>query len=563
MKREIILHVGPTNSGKTHAAMERLKKSSSGVYCSPLRLLAWEISETLNKYGTKCDLVTGQELKRVEDAAHVACTVEMVDVNKVVDCAVIDEIHLIGDDFRGYAFTRALLGTPALEVHLCGDTSCVELIDKICKDTGDKLRIRNYERLSPLNVANEVFSRKRLEQNVEKGDCFVAFSRKAVYALKSEIERRVPLRACVIYGGLPPEARSRQAELFNKPNSGYDLLIASDAIGMGLNLNIRRIIFNELTKFDGVEVRQLTSPEVKQIAGRAGRYKMSYYDKGGGVVTTMDDGLLSGGRKDANDAKDVIKSEVSGLQFIQNQLDAPVKNLKTAGLAPTFEQILEYCAKVDGANLEDALRALSADAKVPKYYKMRKSDEVIRLAKFLANLGMEIEDHYTFSISPTSVDCPHSMKTLMNFASAFLNEGHVSVKLIPKSINKRERKSRADVQTRMNQRRVSILANLEEQHRAYDLYLWFARRLSAQFPEYNLAEALRIMCAHSIDAELQKLTTTGTGETRGRKKSSKKKENSSPLQIEELDRKILRSAINRVNEERKNLRVIKEKSSID
>ena len=543
--------------------MERLKKSSSGVYCSPLRLLAWEISETLNKYGTKCDLVTGQELKRVEDAAHVACTVEMVDVNKVVDCAVIDEIHLIGDDFRGYAFTRALLGTPALEVHLCGDTSCIELIDKICKDTGDKLRIRNYERLSPLNVANEVFSRKRLEQNVEKGDCFVAFSRKAVYALKSEIERRVPLRACVIYGGLPPEARSRQAELFNKPNSGYDLLIASDAIGMGLNLNIRRIIFNELTKFDGVEVRQLTSPEVKQIAGRAGRYKMSYYDKGGGVVTTMDDGLLSGGRKDANDAKDVIKSEVSGLQFIQNQLDAPVKNLKTAGLAPTFEQILEYCAKVDGANLEDALRALSADAKVPKYYKMRKSDEVIRLAKFLANLGMEIEDHYTFSISPTSVDCPHSMKTLMNFASAFLNEGHVSVKLIPKSINKRERKSRADVQTRMNQRRVSILANLEEQHRAYDLYLWFARRLSAQFPEYNLAEALRIMCAHSIDAELQKLTTTGTGETRGRKKSSKKKENSSPLQIEELDRKILRSAINRVNEERKNLRVIKEKSSID
>ena len=562
MKREIILHVGPTNSGKTHAAMERLKKSSSGVYCSPLRLLAWEISETLNKYGTKCDLVTGQELKRVEDAAHVACTVEMVDVNKAVDCAVIDEIHLIGHDFRGYAFTRALLGTPALEVHLCGDTSCVELIDKICKDTGDKLRIRNYERLSPLNVANEVFSRKRLEQNVEKGDCFVAFSRKAVYALKSEIERRVPLRACVIYGGLPPEARSRQAELFNKPNSGYDLLIASDAIGMGLNLNIRRIIFNELTKFDGVEVRQLTSPEVKQIAGRAGRYKMSYYDKGGGVVTTMDDGLLSGGRNDANDAKDVIKSEVSGLQFIQNQLDAPVKNLKTAGLAPTFEQILEYCAKVDGANLEDALRTLSADAKVPKYYKMRKSDEVIRLAKFLANLGMEIEDHYTFSISPTSVDCPHSMKTLMNFASAFLNEGHVSVKLIPKSINKRERKSRADVQTCMNQRRVSILANLEEQHRAYDLYLWFARRLSAQFPEYNLAEALRIMRAHSIDAELQKLTTTGTSETRGRKKSSKKKENSSQLQIEELDRKILRSAINRVNEERKNLRVIKEKSSM-
>ena len=106
MQREIILHVGPTNSGKTHAAMERLKRASSGVYCSPLRLLAWEISESLNKFGTKCDLVTGQELKRVENAEHIACTVEMVDVNKVVDCAVIDEIHLIGDDFRVNAYPR-------------------------------------------------------------------------------------------------------------------------------------------------------------------------------------------------------------------------------------------------------------------------------------------------------------------------------------------------------------------------------------------------------------------------------------------------------------------------
>ena len=82
MKREIILHVGPTNSGKTHAAMERLKKSSSGVYCSPLRLLAWEISETLNKYGTKCDLVTGQELKRVEDEKVIEYLVKIKGIGR-------------------------------------------------------------------------------------------------------------------------------------------------------------------------------------------------------------------------------------------------------------------------------------------------------------------------------------------------------------------------------------------------------------------------------------------------------------------------------------------------
>jgi len=587
MKREIILHVGPTNSGKTYQAMERLKRAQSGVYCSPLRLLAWEISETLNKFGTKCDLVTGQELKRVENSEHIACTVEMVDVNKVVDCAVIDEIHLIGDDFRGYAFTRALLGTPALELHLCGDTSCVKLIEKICKDTGDTLRIRSYERLSPLTVATETFSKNLLEKHISKGDCFVAFSRKAVYALKNEIEKRVPFRACVIYGGLPPEARSRQAELFNKSDSGYDLLIASDAIGMGLNLNIRRVIFNELTKFDGEEMRQLTSSEVKQIAGRAGRYKMSYYDKGGGVVTTMDDVLTQKRRKTPHmmtkkkdDKVELLSSSsdaTNGLEFLRSRLDAPVELIKTAGLAPTFEQITEYCAKVPGATLEDALRTLSSDAKVPKHYKMRKSDEVIRLAKFLAKLRMEIEDHYTFSISPTSGDCPHSMKTLMKFARAFMSTGHVSVNLIPKSTSKSSTNNvgtnREDAQTRMNKKSMQILGNLEQQHRAYDLYLWFARRMSAQFPENDLAEALRVMCAHSIDSELQKLSTRrshlikkaynkikGKGGVRGEKDDDDDNDDNDVLSVddnvsfEELDGSILQSAMERVHNERQKVR---------
>ena len=135
--------------------------------------------------------------------------------------------------------------------------------------------------------------------------------------------------------------------------------------------------------------------------------------------------VLDGNRKNGDNAKnDIVKSSgVSGLQFIQNQLNAPVEALKTAGLAPTFEQILEYCSKVEGATLEDAMKALSSDAIVPKYYKMRKSDEVIRLAKYLENLGMEIEDHYTFSVSPTSVDCLQ-YEDVDEFAKAFLNEGH-------------------------------------------------------------------------------------------------------------------------------------------
>ena len=107
MRRAIHLHVGPTNSGKTHAAVQKLKRAESGVYCSPLRLLAWEVAEGLNAdpegRGLTCNLVTGQERKVVAGSRHVACTVEMADVRRPVDVAVIDEAHLLGDAARGYA----------------------------------------------------------------------------------------------------------------------------------------------------------------------------------------------------------------------------------------------------------------------------------------------------------------------------------------------------------------------------------------------------------------------------------------------------------------------------
>ena len=152
MRREITLHVGPTNSGKTHAAMERLKTAASGTYCAPLRLLAWEISESMNGEGVPCALVTGQERREAPNARHASCTVEMSDLSKVMDCAVIDEIQLLSDPHRGYAYTRALLGLPALELHLCGDPRAVPLVRRVVKSTGDLLVVKEYERLSLIHI---------------------------------------------------------------------------------------------------------------------------------------------------------------------------------------------------------------------------------------------------------------------------------------------------------------------------------------------------------------------------------------------------------------------------
>jgi ATP-dependent RNA helicase SUPV3L1/SUV3 len=277
IKRKVIMHVGPTNSGKTHNALRALAAAESGCYAGPLRLLAHEVWERLNlgqivpkgvdagprpatvassdvdtsldvdvekssplrkfgspKHARVCNLVTGEEQKIVDPAAKLlSCTVEMVNTANLVDVAVIDEIQLIGDPERGHAFSRAFLGLAANELYLCGEEAAVPLIEQLCKDTGDDLVIHRHERLTPLVVADEALGNF---SKIEKGDCIVTFSRADIFFLKRKVEELTGMRCAVAYGYLPPEVRSEQAALFNDPQSGYDVIIGSDAVGMGLNL---------------------------------------------------------------------------------------------------------------------------------------------------------------------------------------------------------------------------------------------------------------------------------------------------------------------------------------
>lgn len=236
IQRKIHLHVGPTNSGKTYHALKRLESASTGIYGGPLRLLAHEVFRRLNTLGKPCNLVTGDE-RVILDSGEVnmsSCTVEMVPINVGVEVAVIDEIQMIAHQERGWAWTQALLGVQAQELHLCGEVRVVPLIRELAAAMGDSLEIHRYQRLSPLEAMSTSLDGDL--GKVQKGDCVVAFSRVQIHGLRKQIEHITGKRVAVVYGSLPPEIRAQQARLFNDPDNDYDILVASDAIGMGLNL---------------------------------------------------------------------------------------------------------------------------------------------------------------------------------------------------------------------------------------------------------------------------------------------------------------------------------------
>lgn len=234
--RTIHMHVGPTNSGKTYHALKRLEEVDSGIYLGPLRLLAHEVYTRLNAAGKPCALITGEEQRMPdEDSAHMySCTVEMAPLNTKFDVAVIDEIQMISHPDRGWAWTQAFLGLQAKEIHLCGEARTVPLMRELCALAGDKVHVHEYNRLTPLQVQPQSLNGKL--ERLEKGDCIVAFSVLGIHALRREVERRTGKKCAIVYGSLPPETRAQQARLFNDPENDYDYLVASDAIGMGLNL---------------------------------------------------------------------------------------------------------------------------------------------------------------------------------------------------------------------------------------------------------------------------------------------------------------------------------------
>ncbi len=285
MARHFVVHIGGTNTGKTYAGFQRLIRARTGVYLAPLRLLALEAQELLLDEGVACSLTTGEEEDRREGDTHVAATAEKLELGQEYEAAVIDECQMIADPERGYAWTRAILGVRAQEVHLCAAPEAKELLLRIIASCGDSYEVVEHKRKTPLICMNRTVD----YSDIRPGDALITFSKVGVLSVAEDLRARGKEPA-IIYGALPYATRRKQVEGFLSGRMQY--VVSTDAIGMGLNLPIRRIIFMETEKFDGHERRQLKPEEIQQIAGRAGRYGM--YDKG--FVGAMEDlSLIRGG----------------------------------------------------------------------------------------------------------------------------------------------------------------------------------------------------------------------------------------------------------------------------
>ncbi|UUZ48329.1 hypothetical protein LP420_36580 [Massilia sp. B-10] len=265
MPRRFIALLGPTNSGKTHRAMEALAKAGSGVYLAPLRLLALENFERLQAarpHGKELavSLVTGEERRLADGATHVASTVEMLDTRTEVEVAVIDEIQMLADRDRGSAWTAAVCGAPASVVYLVGAPEARRAIEALAERLDCPLEVHMLKRMGPLAMESTAVRKLR---NIRRGDAVIAFSRREVLMWRDMITE-LGLAVATVYGNLAPEVQRAQAERFH--DGSADVVVATDALAMGLNMPIAHIVMTTSVKFNGVEEEEISASLARQIA---------------------------------------------------------------------------------------------------------------------------------------------------------------------------------------------------------------------------------------------------------------------------------------------------------
>uniref|UniRef100_A0A0A9Y4T4 ATP-dependent RNA helicase SUV3 homolog, mitochondrial n=2 Tax=Lygus hesperus TaxID=30085 RepID=A0A0A9Y4T4_LYGHE len=454
MKRKIIFHAGPTNSGKTYRALERFMAAKSGVYCGPLKLLATEVYKKANERGTPCDLVTGEERKFAisegSPSSHVSCTVEMTSVNTPYEVAVIDEIQLLRDPGRGWAWTRSFLGVMAEEIHVCGEAAAIDLISALALTCNEDVEVHTYKRLTDLTVESEALGSF---DNVRPGDCIVCFSKNDIYSVSRTLESQ-GCEVAVIYGGLPPGTKLAQAQKFNDPDSSCKLLIATDAIGMGLNLSIKRIVFYSLIKpimneKGEKELDVITVSQALQIAGRAGRFN-THFDKGS--VTTF---------------------KAEDLPILKNLLSQSPEEITKAGLHPTAEQIELYAYHLPNSTLSNLVNIFEGICTVDdSLYFMCNSEDFKFLADMIQHVPLPLKARYIFCCAPINRKMPFVCSMFLKFARQFSRNEPISYQWLCRNIGYPFSVPHS----------LGDLVHLECVFDVLDLYLWLSTRFPDLFP---------------------------------------------------------------------------------
>lgn len=434
IKREIIFHVGPTNSGKTYTAIKALKEANTGYYLAPLRLLALEGYENLKKENIPVSLITGEEEILDENSTHISSTIEMMNHSVDVDVCVIDEIQMIHDRDRGWAWANALIGIPAKKVILTGSSNALKLIEEMCEYLEEKLTVIHFERKNTLEALPLATPLK----DITPQTAIVAFSRKDVLSLRQQLMGEY--QVSVIYGNLSPEVRKEEARRFREGES--QILVSTDAIAMGLNLPIKTILFAKDNKFDGLRRRQLLAQEVTQIAGRAGRYGLE--DKG--FVGALEENALA---------------------HISQALHTPLEDIELpVSVMASLEHVLLIGEILDTSNISTILTFFVDNMEFDGPFTAANIDTMLEIAAIVDNYSLDLKTRYFLSCAPASVSSPYLESVFHRYIKQI--EANAVVLYIP------PRDLPSFAQTN------DMLLNAEDRVREISLYLW----LSFKFPEY-------------------------------------------------------------------------------
>ncbi|MEA3213088.1 MAG: ATP-dependent helicase [Chthoniobacter sp.] len=458
--RELLFIAGPTNSGKTYAAFQKLAAASTGVYLAPLRLMAAEFWDRMRGAGVPCSLITGEERIPDPEARHISSTIEMLATDAEYDVAIIDEVQMIADKDRGWAWTQAIVGVNAKLVILVGSPDAENVLREIATRLGEPLEVQRTERLTPLEVADLPLDP---DKKAEAGSAFISFSRRDVLAWKQTLGAS---DCAAVYGALSPEVRREEARRFTAGEA--KIVSATDAIGMGLNLPVKTIVFTTLTKWDGEQEITLGDSAIRQIAGRAGRFGMHEV----GVVTALN-------KRDLDRIREAMAA-------------APEPLATIAPIAPHMK-MLEFLAQETGRSdlpsLLDCFAALPGDTDL-----FCKADvsSMRELAGELGEISLPLSTQFALCACPVDTRSGDHMRIWRQWVAAVAEE--VSSPLPRGPMFAAGSSTTSPIQLQGAEGRVRLLA----------AYRWMHHRMPELFPDIDEALAVSSSTNQFISNSLKK-----------------------------------------------------------
>ncbi|MDH1555595.1 DEAD/DEAH box helicase [Stutzerimonas stutzeri] len=475
LTRRWIALLGPTNSGKTHRSIEAMAAAEHAIYLSPLRLMALENQERIESMGVPCSLVTGEEEIIREGATHFCCTVEEFARfrHQHWDVVVVDEVQMMADPQRGWAWVDALVSAHTPKLMMTGPALIEPSLRTLCELCEDQLQAQRTKRLSPVEVAKHATTLERLEP----GSLLVAFSRKLVLELKGMLES-AGKSVSVVYGALSPEVRREQARRFREGEA--DIMVATDAVGMGLNLPAHTLCFYTDEKFDGIQNRQLKVQEVKQIGGRAGRF--GHHDRG--EITALDPQTLKSIRR------------------LFNSPDAPV-DLSQFQVRPSIDHLSAISELMGEPSLLRSWLTFNRNINYGEAFVSVLPDELAEWIELIDDPKIPLWLRWTFACTPIrgGFDSPasqHAQRWIKRVA-----EGHAIP--MPKLLLG------------------SDLASLESTLHVVETYLHLARSLPEHFPEHDDGEDARKLLNDAITRELSRQRKPRAAKRGGGRKAGRRR----------------------------------------